>query len=384
MSEGFYSLESILDKALEGQEFSNEPAPMSEKEKVKHEKWLAKQKEKEEQAAKMQKEMIAHREEQRKKAAEQIKVTAKPAVESVPGIPGYENAINELIDCRDREERAGLEEALLLLIEEFVESLKDPNWCYPTEQLDIQPERFVRSFSDRKRFLFCHGRPIRPSFFLQDKDSQPKVFHPAWSVINGSTISFEFGSKIPMRRLRNGEREPVGTEAKPYFSIQYWNVEENAFRNVMLAYERVPNEFGRIRSKLEEFFSQIISESRKQFDDLRNALEKRSPGLFNKEGRTSEGVKKILNDFLRAGGDGTTIEDQTVPANMVVVFNPACKYILVNTSHRRSAIIYPETAIANKVGGFVKSADGKISTHLPRQMALIEIDGANMTIVRSV
>lgn len=383
MSQGFYSLESILDKALEGQEFSNEPAPLTEKEKAKQEKWLAKQKEKEEQAARLQKEMAAHREEQRKKAAEQIKATTKPVAETTPGIPPFERAVNALINCRDREERAALEEALLMCIEEFVETLKDPSWCFPTDQLDIEPERFVRSFSDRKRFLFCHGRPIRPSFFLQDKDSQPKVFHPAWSLVNADTLSFEFGKKIPMRRLPNGDREPVGTEAKPYFSVQYWNEEANGFRNVMLAYERVPDEFSRLRCKLEEFFSGIISESRKKFDDLRIALENRAPGLFSREGRTSEGVKHVLNDFLRAGGDGSVIVEQSVPANMVVVFNPNCRYILVNTSHRKSTIVDPERAIEEKVSGFAKSADGKISTHLPRQMALIEIDGPNMTVVRS-
>ena len=385
---GFYSLESILDKALAGVELPSEPAPLSEKEQAKHEKWLARKKEREDQAARMRAEMAALRDEQRKKALEEIKSKANELATTSPvesSVPLFDNIVKQLIECRDRNVRANLEEELMVSIEDFVENtLKDPNHCYPSNRLNIEPERFIRSFSDRKRFLFCNGLPVRPSFFLQDKDSESKNFHPAWSKVNGNVVSFEFGSKIPMARNANGDRYPAGTSEVPYFSVQHWNTELHGFKNVMLRYAEVPNEFGRICEKLSEFFGSVMSESRKQFDELKNALDKRVPGVFNRSGRTSEAIKHLLNDYLRAGGDSSHIEEQSVPANKVVVFDLDCKYILVNISHKKSTAINPQEAIAQGVSGFTVDVNGRVSTFLPRHVALIEINGSKMTIVRGV
>ena len=128
---GFYSLESILDKALAGVELPSEPAPLSEKEQAKHEKWLARKKEREDQAARMRAEMAALRDEQRKKALEEIKSKANEVATTSPvesSVPLFDNIVKQLIECRDRNVRANLEEELMVSIEDFVENtLKDPN-----------------------------------------------------------------------------------------------------------------------------------------------------------------------------------------------------------------------------------------------------------------
>lgn len=394
MSRPMYSLESILDKALNGVELSNEPAELSAKEKEKQEKWERQQKEKEEQAAKMQAELLAHREKLRKgveaalkemhdREAEQKAQVAEPKPVAPASSVSWaiDQIVNDLIDCRDREERLELEEALLMAVKDFSNSLTDPDKCYPSEDLDIKPERFVRSFSDRKRYLFCNGWPVRPSFFLQDKDSDQKAFLPAWSMVNGSVLSFEFGSKIPMRRTPDGERVPNGTIPVPYFSVQYWS-SDGGFRNAMLKYQREDDEFTHLQKRIDDFFGKIMSESRKQFEELRYVLDKHAPGIFNKGGKTSEGIRTMLNDYLRAGGDTNKISYQVVPGNRVVIFDLNCRYILVNTSHRKATVVYPEKAVEEGISGFAKTKDGKISTFLPSQLALIEIDGPNMTIVR--
>lgn len=377
---GLYSLGEVLESALNGVELSNEPVEMTEKQRAKFEKQQKRMEEEQAAAKKRKEEMEKLMAERRAKRAASIGSATTNYRDNKP--VSYAEARRNYDDKSiSREDRDAAREQEYNMWVNLIDRLVDPTHCSPDDRLNITPEYMVRDNDNNKKFLFCNGLPVRPTFIMTDKDDN-KITYRCWKHVNVDTVIVEIGSRVPKvfdRATREKVIDPNGTP-KGYFCIKYYDAEKDRFEVSLFIYERFEHEFAGILDKLDKFFEQVPTDSKKKFQDLRNVINTKVPGVFGKFGARKD-VHQVLSKFLRQGGTATNHTVQNLKAGERVAFDPEASYILVNTSHRRSGVIVPAQCVEDKINGYVMEPDGVITGSLISPMALIEFLGNKFTIV---
>ena len=385
----FGSLGPILDAALNGVELPEKAPELSEKEKERHERWLKKREEQEALAKKRAEELAAAKEKRRAQEAKERAARMAEYRESgareerktnyrrdVSRKASYSEAVNGM----SREEREEAREKEYNTWVAFVDKLneKDPTCC-PDDQVKVAIEKYVRDYDNSQRFLFSFGMAVRPTFLLPDRDD-PKIKYRAWKRITEDTIILEFGSQVPWKRDRDGERyrDPSGI-AKNYFSVKYYDKENGEIKNSLFLYEREEGEFEAMKNKLETYFKNVIPENKKRFADFKIALDKKTRGAFT--GKLDQDVLGAISTFLRNGGSANDSKSIHLKAGANgILFDPAGVYLLVNMSHRRAGVINPQEALESKAVGFYTNNE-KIGFKVPGHMAVIELSENKVTFV---
>ena len=380
----FGNIGPILDEALNGTTLPDTPPELSPKEKERHERWLKKREEQEALAKKRAEELAAVKEKRRAQEARERAVRMAEYLgerkTNYRRDVSRKTSYSETVNGMTREEREEARENEYNTWVSFADKLnvKDPTCC-PDDQVKVALEKYVRDYDNSQRFLFSFGMAVRPTFLLSDKNDS-KIKYRAWKRITEDTIILEFGSQVPWKRDRSGERyrDPSGV-AKNYFSVKYYDKESGEIKNSLFMYEREEGEFKIMQNKLNDYFTNIIPESRKRFIDFKGFLDKKTRGSFY--GRLDDDVNFAVSTFIREGGssqDAKTIHLKT-GANGVL-FDPNGVYLLANMSHRRAGVINPQEAIANGAVGFYNSNE-KIGFKVPGHMAVIELLDNKVTFV---
>lgn len=387
----FGNLGPIFDAALNGTQLPDEPVELSEKEKERHERWLKRREEQEAAAKKRAEELAAAKERIRAREAEARKAKAIAPISrtddiAAPHKTNYRRDVSrktsysETLNGMTREERDEARENEYNTWVAFIDRLdvKNPNCC-PDDQVKVPLEKYVRDYDNSKRFLFSFGMAVRPTFLLPDKDD-PKIKYRAWKHFTEDTIILEFGSQIPWKRERNGERyrDPNGVP-KNYFSVKYYDKEAKEIKSGLFMYERVEGEFEVMQTKLNAFFAGITPENKKRFSDFKSFLDKKTRGAFT--GKLDSDVLGAISTFLKDGGSSQNAKNIHLKAGAnAVLFDSNGVYFLANMSHRRAGVINPQEALANKAAGFYTSND-KIGLRVPSHMAVIELLDGKVTFV---
>lgn len=376
---GLISLGDVLDQALEGVELRSEPAELSEKDKAKLERQQKRFEEQQAAAQKRKAEMEKLMAERRAKRDAEVK-SSRTHRDNKP--VSYQDARRGMDANRTsfEEQQAAREEEYHMWVA-LADRLNDPSHCCPDDQLTVAPEHMVRDNDNNKKFLFCNGLPVRPTFIMPNKDDK-SISYRCWKRVNDDVVIVEIGSRIPKvfdKTKKEKVIDPNGTP-KGYFCVKYYDADEDTFKISLFMYERFEHEFAGILDKLDKFFEQIPTDSKKKFHDLRSIISTKVPGVFGKTGARKE-VHDVLSKFLRAGGVAANHSVQHLKKGERVAFNPEASYVLVNTSHHRSGVIVPAQCVEDKINGYVREADGVITGSLAGYMALIEFLGNKFTIV---
>ena len=202
-----------------------------------------------------------------------------------------------------------------------------------------------------------------------------------WKRITDNTVILEFGEQVPTRWDKNSQtRVPVSDGvAKKYFAVKHYDPESQTLKTDLFMYERMEGEFVVMCTKLNEYFSKIMPESRKKFVDFRQFLSKKTRGSFS--GKLDDGVNAAISTFIKAGGTSANYKSIHLKQNAnAILFDPEGVYFLVNMSHCRAGLLNPEEAIANNTFGFYKKED-KVGARLPAHMAIVEFCDNKVTIV---
>lgn len=381
----FGSLGPILDAALSGTVLPETAPELTEKEKERHERWLKRREEQEAAAKKRAEEMAALKEKRRaqEEAARKARVDSwaseRPKTNYRRDV-SRKTSYSETVNGMTREEREEARENEYNTWVAFVDRLdvKNPNCC-PDDQIKIPLEKYVRDYDNSKRFLFSFGMAVRPTFLLPDK-VDPKIKYRAWKHITEDTIILEFGSQVPWKRDRDGERyRDPNAAPKNYFSVKYYDKEAKELKSSLFMYERVEGEFEVMQNRLNTFFTGIVPENKKRFSDFKTFLDKKTRGSFT--GKLDSEVLGAISTFLKDGGTSQNARNIHLKAGAnAVLFDPNGVYFLANMSHRRSGVINPQEALNNKASGFYTSND-KIGFRVPSHMAVIELLDDKVTFV---
>lgn len=383
----FGNIGSVLDEALNGAEIPETPVELSPKEKERHERWLKKRAEQEELAKKRAEEVAAAKE--RRRIADQCarKAEATRYDLNPQQAPAKKSSTTPIVASSDRgrnmsrEEREAAREAELLSWMEFVEDL-DPKsiTCCPDDQITVSLDKYVRDYSNSKKYLVTFNMAVRPTFLLSDQDD-PKIKYRAWKRITPDTIILEFGEQVPWkfnRETKERYRDDNGTPKK-YFAVKHYDAESGEIKSGLFLYEREENEFEAMKSKLESIFSNIIPENRKRFIDFKTFLDKKTRGSFT--GKLDTDVLNAISTFLKNGGSSQNAMNIHLKAGANgILFDPAGVYILVNMSHRHAGMLNPQEALDNKVANFYTNK-GKVGLHVPSHMAVIDLSPTGITFV---
>lgn len=367
----FGNIASILDTALNNTVIPEESPEMTEREKEKHERWLKRREEQESIAKKRIEEMAALRAKLKEDSARKEKSHYRR--------DSYGSATNDTT----REEHIASRETEYQNWASFVDKLNlnsAENDCCVESQITVPLDKFVRDYSNINRFCFSFGKPIRFTFLLPDKDN-PKNKYRVWKHIAENTTILEFGEQIPTKfdKVTKSRIVDATSEPKKYFSVKHYDVESNSFKSDLFLYERVENEFESLKTRLNEYFSKIVPESRKKFVDFKQFLSKKTRGSFN--GKLDDAVNASISTFIKNGG--TSASHQVIHLKQganAVLFDPNAVYFLVNMSHCRAGVLNPSEAIDSGAMGFYKK-DDKIGLRLPSHMAIVEFCNNKVTIV---
>ena len=381
MADNFISLGPILDEALAGTTLPETAPEMTEKEKERHERWLKRREEQEAANKKRAEELVAAKAKVRQMDA--IKNSTAKKETSYRHNPGRKESYKDVVNDMSREEREELREKEYLAWVALVDKLNTPDAnsnCSPDDQNTVVLDKFIRDFDNVSRFCFSFGSAVRPTFLLPDKDN-PKTKYRVWKRITDNTVILEFGEQVPTRWDKNSQtRVPVSDGvAKKYFAVKHYDPESQTLKTDLFMYERMEGEFVVMCTKLNEYFSKIMPESRKKFVDFRQFLSKKTRGSFS--GKLDDGVNAAISTFIKAGGTSANYKSIHLKQNAnAILFDPEGVYFLVNMSHCRAGLLNPEEAMANNTFGFYKKED-KVGARLPAHMAIVEFCDNKVTIV---
>lgn len=381
----FGNIGPLFDEALNGTVIPETPVELSPKEKERHERWLKKREEQAELAKKRAEEVAAAKE--RRRIAEQCARKAEAASYDLNPAPKKKTATVPATSASDqnrnmtREEREASREAELLSWMEFVEDLDPKNIvCCPDDQITVSLNKYIRDYSNSKKYLVTFNMTVRPSFLLSDQDDS-KIKYRAWKRITPDTVILEFGSQIPWkfnRETKERYRDENGTPKK-YFAVKHYDAESGEIKSGLFLYEREENEFEGMKSKLESIFSNIIPENRKRFIDFKTFLDKKTRGSFT--GKLDVDVLNAISTFLKNGGNfQNAMNIHLKPGANGILFDPEGTYILVNMSHRHAGLLNPQEAFNNNTANFYTNK-GKIGFRVPNHMAIIELSSTGITFV---